>query len=246
MPKTVLVTGGSRGIGAATAIMCANNAWNVVVNYSQNKTAADHVVEQITGLGGQAFACQADVADEASVKLMLDKAEDRFGQVNGLVNNAGALNIATRAINIDVARWNATFATNVLGSFLCARFVIERLVTAKGAGSIVNMSSMAAVLGGANEFIDYAASKGAVDALTLGLAREYASEGIRVNGVRPGLIDTEMHKSSGKEDRISGLLHTVPMGRSGQVEEVAKAIVFLLSEQASYITGTTVNVSGGR
>ena len=246
--RTLIVTGGSRGIGAACARLAAQNGWSVCINYRSSQAAAEALVGEIAASGGQASAVAGDVASEESVVNLFDQAEHAFGPVTGLVNNAGVLAAASRLLDIDLGRWNATLATNLTGSFLCAREAVRRMSRSRGGsgGSIVNVSSMAAVLGAANEFTDYAASKGALDTLTIGLAREVAADGIRVNSVRPGLIDTDIHAASGDPDRIRRLLPSVPMQRVGTPVEVASAILWLLSEESSYCTGITINVSGGR
>jgi len=246
--KTILITGGSRGIGAACALLAAARGYQVCVNYHSDTVAAAGVVRAIEAAGGAAFAVQADVADEGAVERMFALADERFGPLDALVNNAGILARQTRVEQMDAARINRILATNVTGSFLCAREAVRRMSTRHGGrgGAIVNLSSRAAVLGAANEYVDYAASKAALDALTIGLAREVGNEGIRVNGVRPGLIATSMHASGGEPGRIERLQSTVPMGRGGSPDEVAKAVLWLLSDEASYMTGTIIDVSGGR
>jgi NAD(P)-dependent dehydrogenase (short-subunit alcohol dehydrogenase family) len=248
MNKTILVTGGSRGIGAACALLAARRGYTVCVNYRDNAAAAADVVRAIEVAGGQAFAVAADVADEAAVERLFAAIDARCGRLDALVNNAGILARQARVENMDAARIQRILATNVTGSFLCAREAVRRMSTSHGGqgGAIVNVSSRAAVLGSANEYVDYAASKAAVDALTIGLAKEVAQEGIRVNGVRPGLIDTEMHASGGEPGRIARLQSSVPMARGGTAGEVAAAVLWLLSAEASYATGTFIDVSGGR
>jgi NAD(P)-dependent dehydrogenase (short-subunit alcohol dehydrogenase family) len=248
MAKTILITGGGRGIGAACALLAAARGYQVCVNYHSDSEAAAGVVRAIEAAGGTAFAVQADVADEGAVERMFALADERLGPLDALVNNAGVLARQTRVEQMDAARINRILATNVTGSFLCAREAVRRMSTRHGGrgGAIVNLSSRAAVLGAANEYVDYAASKAALDALTIGLAREVGNEGIRVNGVRPGLIDTSMHASGGEPGRIQRLQSTVPMGRGGTPDEVAKAVLWLLSDEASYMTGTIIDVSGGR
>lgn len=245
---TLIVTGGGRGIGAATAVLAAEAGWSVAVNFRDNAAAADQVVDAIAAAGGRAVALRADIAVEAEVEALFAAAQDRLGPIKGLVNNAGILQRAMPLAEMDLARWQRTLATNLTGAFLCARAAVRRMGFSRGGGggAIVNLSSMAAILGGAGEFVDYAMSKGGIDALTLGLGREVAADGIRVNGVRPGLIDTDMQAASGDPDRAHRLAATVPMRRVGTAREVAEAIVWLLSPEAGYITATTITVSGGR
>ncbi len=246
--KTILVTGGGRGIGAACALLAAEHGYRVCVNYLSDEAAADDVVAAIEEGGGIALAIQADVADEAAVERMFALVDARFGRLDALINNAGVLSHQMRVDQMDAARINRILSTNVTGSFLCAREAVLRMSARHGGsgGSIVNISSRAAVLGSAGEYVDYAASKAALDALTIGLSKEVANEKIRVNGVRPGLIDTDMHASGGEPGRIARLQSSVPMQRGGQPEEVAQAALWLLSDAASYTTGTFIDVSGGR
>ena len=248
MNKTLLVTGASRGIGAACALLAARHGYRVGVNYHQDQAAAEAVVAAIGAAGGQAVALQADVADEAAVVAMFARLDDHFGALHALINNAGVLAPQMRVDQMDAARISRIFATNVTGSFLCAREAVRRMSRAHGGagGSIVNISSRAAVLGSAGEYVDYAASKAALDALTTGLSKEVAGEGIRVNGVRPGLIDTAMHASGGEPGRVARLQSSVPMQRGGQPDEVAQAALWLLSDAAAYTTGSFIDVSGGR
>ncbi|MFT3718888.1 SDR family oxidoreductase [Pseudorhodoferax sp.] len=248
MDKIVLVTGGSRGIGAATALLAARQGWAVAVNYAQHSLAADEVVRSIRAAGGRAMAVQADVADEAQVLRMFEQVDARFGRLTALVNNAGIVDRAQRLDQMDIARWRRMLDVNLLGSLLCAREAVRRMSTRHGGagGSIVNLSSAAARLGGAGQYVDYAASKGAIDAFTIGLAREVAAEGVRVNAVRPGLIETEIHASGGQPERVRELQHLVPMQRGGTAEEVAQAIVWLIGEAASYTTMAILDVTGGR
>ncbi|MEI7785136.1 MAG: SDR family oxidoreductase [Betaproteobacteria bacterium] len=248
MDRILLVTGGGRGIGAATAQIAAAQGWAVAVGYSRDEASAQAVVHRIVDQGGQAMAVQADVGQPEQVLRMFEQIDQRWGPVSGLVNNAGVVDVAARLEAMDWARWRRMFDINVLGSFLCAREAVRRMSTRHGGagGSIVNLSSAAARLGSPGEYVDYAAAKAAIDAFTIGLAKEVASEGIRVNAVRPGLIETEIHASGGQPDRVKQRVHQVPMQRGGQAEEVAQAIVWLLSEAASYTTMALLDVSGGR
>ena len=246
--KVLLVTGGSRGIGAATARLAAAQGWAVAVNYTANSLAADEVVRAIRATGGTAMAVQADVADEAQVLRMFEHIDAKFGRLTGLVNNAGVVDRGQPVAEHSVARWRRMFDINVIGSLLCAREAVRRMGTAYGGagGSIVNLSSAAARLGSPNEYVDYAAAKAAIDAFTIGLAKEVAPQGIRVNAVRPGLIDTEIHASGGRPNRVEELKAGVPLGRGGTADEVAEVIVWLLSEAASYTTMSLIDVSGAR
>lgn len=246
--KTVLITGASRGIGAATALRAARQGWAVAVNYQGNEAAADAVVQQIKGGGGTALAVQADVADEAQVLAMFATVDAQLGRITALVNNAGVVDVPARVDAMSVQRLRRMFDINVIGSFLCAREAVRRMSTRHGGtgGSIVNVSSAAARLGAAGQYVDYAAAKGAIDTMTLGLAREVAAEGIRVNAVRPGLIETDIHASGGLPDRVRDLAHQVPMQRGGTADEVAEAIVWLMSDASPYTTMSLLEVSGGR
>ena len=248
MGQVLLVTGGSRGIGAATALLAARQGYAVAVNYASNAGAADDVVRQIRSAGGRAIAVQADVADEGQVVAMFKKVDAELGALSALVNNAGVVDAVARVDEMSVARLKRMFDINVIGSIVCAREAIRRMSTRHGGsgGAIVNVSSAASRLGSPGQYVDYAAAKGAIDAFTVGLAQEVAAEGIRVNAVRPGLIETDIHASGGLPDRVRQLAPTVPMQRGGTAKEVAQAIVWLLSPQASYTTMSLLDVSGGR
>lgn len=248
MQKIMLITGGGRGIGAACALLAAQRGYQVGINYRADGDAADRVVSAIRAAGGDALAIQADVAQEAEVERMFAVMDTHFGRMTALVNNAGILARQARVADMDAARITRVLATNVVGSFLCAREAVRRMSTKQGGagGAIVNMSSRAAVLGAPGEYVDYAASKAAVDAMTIGLSREVADEGIRVNGVRPGLIYTDMHASGGEPGRVDRLRAAVPMQRGGEPAEVAQAVLWLLSDEAAYTTGNFIDVSGGR
>ncbi|RCW99690.1 MULTISPECIES: SDR family oxidoreductase [Kosakonia] len=243
-----LVTGGSRGIGRATALLLAQEGYTVAVNYHSNKPAADGVVAEIIARGGHAFAVQADISDEAHVQAMFACIDEKPEPLTALVNNAGILFQQSRVEQLSAERINRVLATNVTGYFLCCREAVKRMSTQHGGhgGAIVNVSSAAARLGSPGEYVDYAASKGAVDTLTTGLALEVAADGIRVNGVRPGFIYTEMHASGGEPGRVDRVSSAIPMRRGGQPEEVAQGIVWLLSDKASYVTGSFLDLAGGR
>ena len=243
-----LITGGSRGIGAATALLAAQHGYAVVVNFTSNSLAADEVVRQIRAGGGNAMTVQADVAVESQVMAMFDKIDAKLGPLTCLVNNAGVVDVACRVDAMDVARLQRMFATNVISAFVCAREAVKRMSTRHGGtgGSIVNVSSAASRLGGSGQYVDYAASKGAIDTFTIGLAKEVAAEGIRVNAVRPGIIDTDIHASGGQPERARQLAPQVPMQRAGTALEVAQAIVWLMGDGASYSTGALIDVAGGR
>ncbi len=248
MHPVVLITGGSRGIGAATALLAAQHGFRVAVNFHHNVGAADDVVHTIRSSGGMAMAVQADVADESQVAAMFELVDAQLGTLTALVNNAGIVDRGARVDAMDTQRLRRMFDTNVLGSFFCARQAIRRMSTRYGGkgGAIVNVSSVAARLGGSGQYVDYAASKGAIDTFTVGLARELATEGIRVNAVRPGIIETDIHASGGEPERARTMAPQVPMQRAGSAVEVAQAIIWLLGDNASYTTGTVLDVAGGR
>jgi NAD(P)-dependent dehydrogenase (short-subunit alcohol dehydrogenase family) len=248
MKNIILVTGGSRGIGAATATLAAQRGYAVCIGYLRNRLAANSVVETIVSAGGTAIAVAADVSSESDVIRLFKTVDDSLGPVTALVNNVGVVELQARVEHMDAARVNRVFATNVTGSFLCAREAIRRMSTKYGGrgGAIVNVSSVAARLGSPDEYVDYAAAKGAIDTFTIGLAKEVAAEGIRVNAVRPGVVYTDIHASGGEPNRVERVKDLVPMKRGGQPEEVARAILWLLSDEASYSTGAILDVSGGR
>ena len=244
----ILVTGGSRGIGAATALLAAERGYAVGVNFRRDEEAAQAVVQKILDQGGQAIALQADIAREEDVVAMFRRLDDTWGPLDALVNNAGILETQSRVETLEAARITRILATNVMGTLLCCREAVLRMSTRHGGsgGAIVNVSSIAAKTGSPGEYVDYAASKGAIDTLTVGLSHEVAQEGIRVNAVRPGFIYTDMHADGGEPARVDRVKAFVPMRRGGQPHEVAEAIVWLLSEQASYTTGTFIDIAGGR
>jgi NAD(P)-dependent dehydrogenase (short-subunit alcohol dehydrogenase family) len=246
--KVLIVTGGSRGIGAAIARLAAQDGYAVCLSYLGNRQAADEVVAAITGQGGTALAVQANVAIEADVVRLFAEVDASLGRVTALVNNAGILERQARVDDMDAARIGRVLATNVIGSFICAREAVRRMSTRHGGagGAIVNLSSRAARLGSPGEYVDYAASKGAIDTFTVGLAKEVAAEGIRVNAVSPGIIYTSIHASGGDPDRVDRMKEGIPMKRGGTAEEVAKAVLWLLSDESSYTTGATIDVAGGR
>lgn len=248
MGKVVVVTGGSRGIGAATAHLAAERGYAVCVNYNHNKKAADTVVSAIERTGGQAIAVAADVSSESDVIQLFKIVDKELGIVTALVNNVGILEHQMKLEDMDASRLSRIFATNISGYFLCAREAVRRMSTRHGGvgGAIVNVSSAASRLGSPGEYVDYAASKGAIDTMTIGLAKEVASEGIRVNAVRPAFIYTDIHASGGEVNRVDRVKEVVPMRRGGQVVEVAYAILWLLSDEASYSTGTFIDVTGGK
>ena len=248
MKRVLLITGGSRGIGAATALLAAQNGWAVAVNYASNQHAAEQVVQRITQAGGEAMAVQADVSEEAQIMRMFEQVDHQLGRLTGLVNNAGVVDVTARVEDMSWQRLERMMRTNVLGSMVCAREAILRMRPSLGGqgGAMVNLSSVAARLGAPGQYVDYAASKGAIDTFTMGLAKELASDHIRVNAVRPGVIDTEIHASGGLPNRARDLASQIPMQRPGTAQEIAEAIVWLLSDQASYVTGACLDVGGGR
>jgi NAD(P)-dependent dehydrogenase (short-subunit alcohol dehydrogenase family) len=246
--KVVVITGASRGIGAATALLAAKQGWAVAVNYVSNSLAADEVVRQILEAGGMAVAIQADVAVEADVVRLFQEVDAKLGRISGLINNAGVVDMPSRVDGMSVERLTRMWTTNITSSFVCAREAVKRMSTKLGGdgGSIVNLSSAAARLGSPGQYVDYAASKAAIDTLTIGLAKEVAMEGIRVNAVRPGIIDTDIHASGGLPDRAAQVAPLVPLQRAGTAHEVAEAIVWLLSDASTYTTGSFIDVTGGR
>jgi NAD(P)-dependent dehydrogenase (short-subunit alcohol dehydrogenase family) len=246
--KTLLITGASRGIGAATSRLAADRGYSVCINYRHNCTAARALVEEIKAKGGKAIAIQADVGSESDVVCMFEQVDKAFGSLSALVNNAGVVEQQMRLEAMSSDRIQRLFAINVTGSFLCAREAVRRMSTRNGGngGVIVNVSSMAAQLGAPEEYIDYAATKAAIDAMTVGLAKEVAADGIRVNAVRPGIIRTEIHASGGEPNRPERVKDSIPMKRAGEPEEVANAILWLLSDEASYCTAAFINISGGK
>lgn len=248
MHKVIVITGGSRGIGAATARLAAVEGYAVCVNYLKNQAAAQLIVDEIQAHGGQAIAVAGDVASEKDVDALFETVDRELGAVTALVNNAGILETQMRVDKMDAARLNRIFTTNVTGCFLCAKAAVRRMSNKYGGagGTIVNVSSAASRLGSPGEYVDYAATKGALDTLTLGLAREVAAEGIRVNAVRPAFIYTDIHASGGEPNRVDRIKTSIPMQRGGQPEEVAHAILWLLSDGASYTTGTFIDLAGGK
>ncbi len=248
MNKIAIITGGSRGIGAATARLAAASGYAVCISYLRNSEAADAVVQDIVNAGGKAMAVAADVSVEDDIMRLFEQVDAQLGRVTALVNNAGILERHMRVEEMDAGRLSRVLAANVIGSFLCAREAVKRMSTRHGGsgGAIVNLSSAASRLGSPNEYVDYAASKGAIDTFTLGLSKEVAAEGIRVNAVRPGVIYTDIHADGGEPGRVDRVKSAVPMLRGGQPDEVAKAILWLLSDEASYSTGAILDVTGGR
>jgi NAD(P)-dependent dehydrogenase (short-subunit alcohol dehydrogenase family) len=247
MADVIIITGAGRGIGAATALLAAERGYSVCVNYRNNRPAAERVVSAIESAGGRAIGVPADVSDESEVEKLFETCDKTLGRLTALVNNAGILETQMRVESMDSARLRRVFATNVIGSFICAREAVRRMSTKQGGagGAIVNVSSGASRLGAAGEYVDYAASKGAIDTLTIGLAKEVADEGIRVNAVRAGYIYTDMHASGGEPGRVDRVKGFVPMKRGGSAQEVARAILWLLSRDASFTTGSFIEVTGG-
>ncbi len=248
MKKIALVTGASRGIGAASALSAAQLGFDIALNYANNQPAAQAVAEQVRAMGRNALVLQADIGDEQQVLQLFKMVDDQLGPLTALINNAGILETHMRLDQMTIARWERIFRINVFGCFMCSKEAVKRMSTKHGGqgGSIVNISSVASRLGAPFEYVDYAASKGAVDSMTLGLAKEVAAEGIRVNAVRPGLIYTDIHASGGEPNRVDRLSSAIPMKRGGTALEVASAVSWLLSEQSAYVTGTTIDVAGGR
>jgi len=246
--QVIIITGGSRGIGAATARLAAQRGYAVCINYVRNQAAAEALVEEIAASGGKAIAVAADVAQEVDVVRLFAVVDQALGPVTALVNNAGILETQMRVDQMDAERLTRIFAANITGSFLCAREALRRMSTRHGGqgGAIVNVSSVASRLGSPGEYVDYAASKGAVDAMTIGLSKEVADEGVRVNAVRPGFIYTDIHAAGGEPGRVDRIKDAIPMKRGGQPEEVAAAIMWLLSDEASYATGTFIDLAGGK
>ena len=248
MSKVLLITGASRGIGAETARLAAAHGYSLCLNYLHSEQAANELLEALTDGGHQAFLFQADVGQESEVEAMYRAIDREFGRLDGLVNNAGILERQSDLVDMGPDRWRRVFDINVIGSFLCAREAVKRMSTRTGGagGAIVNVSSRAADIGGPHEYVDYAAAKGAVDAMTIGLAKEVGDQGIRVNAVKPGLIYTDIHAAGGEAGRVDRLKSNVPMQRGGYPAEVAEAILWLLSDASGYTTGSFIDVSGGR
>lgn len=248
MSKVILITGASRGIGRSAALLAGARGWSVGVNYASNEKAADETVAAVRAAGGKAVAIQGDVRDEAAIIAMFDATEEAFGKLDGVVNNAGIVAPGSPLAEMDIERLKRIFDTNVLGAYLCAREAARRLSRSRGGkgGAIVNVSSAAARLGAPAEYVDYAGSKGAIDVLTIGLSKELGPEGVRVNAIRPGLIETDIHASGGRPDRAQVLGVQTPLGRPGTADEVGETIVWLLSDASSYVTGAILDVTGGR
>ena len=248
MAGVMIVTGGGRGIGAATALLAAQRGFSIAVGFLRDRETAESIVQKISKQGGRAIAVQGDVAAEADVVRLFEETDRKLGKVTALVNNAGIVDRGARVEQIGPERLARMFAVNVTGSFLCAREAIKRMSKRHGGagGAIVNVSSVASRLGGAGEYVDYAASKGAIDTFTIGLAKEVGPEGIRVNAVRPGVIRTEIHEVSGDPSRVDRIGALAPLQRAGEPEEIARTILWLLSDEASYLTGALIDVSGGR
>ena len=248
MEKVLVVTGGSRGIGAATALLAGKQGYAICVNYLRNQAAAQNIVDELGNMGVRAISVAADVASEDQVNHLFEMVDNQLGQVTALVNNAGILEQQMRVEKMDASRLNRIFAANITGSFLCAREAIKRMSIKQGGigGAIVNVSSVASRLGSPGEYVDYAASKGAIDSMTIGLSKEVADEGIRVNAVRPGFIYTDIHTNGGEPNRVERIKDLLPMKRGGQASEVANAILWLLSDEASYTTGSFIDVAGGK
>jgi NAD(P)-dependent dehydrogenase (short-subunit alcohol dehydrogenase family) len=247
-PRVLLVTGASRGIGAACALRAADAGWDIGVNFHRDEAAAERVAAQVRARGRRACTLRADVASEGAVEAMFKELDAELGPLGGLVNNAGIVDVAARVDEMSAARVARLFNVNVVGAFVCAREAVRRMSTRHGGrgGVVVNLSSAAARLGSPGIYVDYAATKAAIDSFTLGLAREVAGEGIRVNGVRPGIVDTEIHAASGMLDRARAAVDQIPLQRLGTADEIAQAVVFLLSDAAGYVTGATLDVTGGR
>ncbi|KND56444.1 Short chain dehydrogenase [Candidatus Paraburkholderia kirkii] len=247
MSRVILITGASRGIGRSAAVLAGKRGWSVGVNYASNARAADETVAAVRAAGGKAIAIESDVSDEAAIIAMFDATEQAFGKLDGVVNNAGIVAPGSALADMDTARMKRIFDINVLGAYLCAREAARRMSVSRGGrgGSLVNVSAAAARLGGPNEYVDYAGSKGAIDTLTLGLSKELGREGVRVNAVRPGLIETDIHASGGKPDRAQVLGAQTPIGRPGTADEVGESIVWLLSDESSYVMGAILDVAGG-
>jgi NAD(P)-dependent dehydrogenase (short-subunit alcohol dehydrogenase family) len=244
----MLITGGSRGIGAATALLAADRGFDVCINYANDASAAESVATQVRARGRRACTVRGDVAEESHVMGIFKACQDNLGPLTCLVNNAGVVDVKARLDEMDITRWQRMFNINVIGSLLCAREAVKRMSTKHGGagGTIVNLSSAAARIGSPGQYVDYAASKGAIDTLTMGLAKEVAREGIRVNAVRPGIIETEIHASGGEPDRVAQSLGIIPMGRGGTADEIARAILWLATDESGYTTGSIIDSTGGR